>query len=306
MKCIIHGYGGPQADPYIFKYKETYYVLITGVDGIRLLKGRTPYEYDCLGIIISHPEFNEFWAPSIIEKDGTFYIYFSMLRKEEKDQHQEKIYVAKSNDIEGPYEIIGPLLEPFSIDPHVVEYNGDLYIFYSSNDYTSPRSGTYILVDKLLSPTQTEGKPKPMLLPTLKEEIFQKDRFEKGKDWYTLEGAFYFQKDNTHYLMYSGNCYLNDNYFIGYATSNEVVSDLRDLRFKKHPDENTYQPLLSKNSFETSTGHNSILIESGDYYVFYHGRDIVDGRNDTDTRSMRVARLDFDKDQLIINQEKGM
>ena len=40
--------------------------------------------------------------------------------------------------------------------------------------------------------------------PTMDEEIFMRDRFEKGKDWYTVEGAFYFRKGDWHYVTYSG------------------------------------------------------------------------------------------------------
>ena len=39
--------------------------------------------------------------------------------------------------------------------------------------------------------------------PTIDEEIYQKDRFKKGQHWHTIEGAFYFYKEGTHYLMYS-------------------------------------------------------------------------------------------------------
>ena len=35
--------------------------------------------------------------------------------------------------------------------------------------------------------------------PTMDEEIFMRDRFEKGKDWYTVEGAFYFRKGDWHF-----------------------------------------------------------------------------------------------------------
>lgn len=49
-------------------------------------------------------------------------------------------------------------------------------------------AGTIILLDEMLSPEQFAGNPKPVLLPTLEQEIFAKDRFGDGRDWYTLEG----------------------------------------------------------------------------------------------------------------------
>lgn len=105
------------------------------------------------------------------------------------------------------------------------------------------------------------------------EEIFMRDRFEKGKDWYTVEGAFYFRKGDWHYVTYSGNCYKSPYYYIGYARACTPETDLTKINFEKYPNDREYRPLVTRNGEESGTGHNSILEEDGRYYLYYHGRD---------------------------------
>lgn len=91
------------------------------------------------------------------------------------------------------------------------------------------------------------------------EEIFMRDRFEKGKDWYTVEGAFYFRKGDWHYVTYSGNCYKSPYYYIGYARACTPETDLTKINFEKYPNDREYRPLVTRNGEESGTGHNSIL-----------------------------------------------
>ena len=103
-----------------------------------------------------------------------------------------------------------------------------------------------------------------------------RDRFKAGQHWHTLEGAFYFREGDYHYIIYSGNCYENEYYYLGYAVAKTSETDLTKIKFTKYPDENTYAPLISKNEYEEGTGHNSVIKYDGEYYVIYHGRDVID------------------------------
>ncbi len=183
------------------------------------------------------------------------------------------------------------IAEPFSIDPHVVVSGGELYLFYSLNDYEAERAGTLVVVDKMLSPTEATGNPKIVVRGTIDEEIFARDRFKAGQHWHTLEGAFYFRVGNWHYITYSGNCYQNPPYYIGYATCYSEEDDLTKLEFHKYPNENTYAPLLRANAVEEGTGHNSVLVEGDRGYIFYHGRDAVAASQAEERRTARVAEF---------------
>ena len=62
-----------QADPYILKSGERYYIYVTGHDAIyayhsdHLLEG---WQYH--GQVLSVPGLHAYWAPSVIELDGKF------------------------------------------------------------------------------------------------------------------------------------------------------------------------------------------------------------------------------------------
>ena len=141
--------------------------------------------------------------------------------------------------------------------------------------------------------------PRAGVRATLDEEIFLRDRFRKGQHWHTLEGAFYFREGDYHYLIYSGNCYENEYYYLGYAVAYGDESDLTKLNFRKYPDEHTYAPLIAKNEWEEGTGHNSLIKYEGNYYVIYHARDRVpDDRIRGDRRTARICRLIVDGEKL--------
>jgi len=301
---LIHYKGGQynsQPDPYVLKGEDgKFYIYVTGVDGVRAYVSDSLLgEYTELGVVFSLPDKYEYWAPSVIYTHGKYYMYVSFMDKSSDDVHTQTMHVASSVSPCGPFGDVKRLIDPFAIDAHVVKNESGLYIFYSVNDYEAERAGTYIVVDKMKSPTELEGNPTAVVRPTLDEEIFMKDRFRPGQHWHTLEGAFYFREGEWHYLIYSGNCYQNEFYYLGYAAVRSTETDLRRLDFKKVPAEDVYLPLISKNDFEAGTGHNSVIKENGEYYCVYHGRDLIpDERLTGDDRTARICKLKV-KDGII-------
>ena len=226
-------------------------------------------------------------------------MYYSSFPSDSADVHEQAVKVAVSDRPDGGFRFVKTMLPPFSIDPHVVRSGGDWYIFYSVNDYTAERQGTYIVVDKMTDMLTAEGHPVPVVRPTMDEEIFRRDRFEKGKHWHTIEGAFYLRVGDDHFCMYSGNCYENEYYFVGYAHARGKEDDLRKLHFEKYPDEHTYAPLLMRNAEESGTGHNSVLEEGGKYYIVYHGRD-ADAPAEGETRTARIREMRVENGKLFL------
>lgn len=301
MKLLFNQVG-TQPDPYVIKVKNAYYMYSTHIDGVQLYKSLDRIHWEFLGLCFSKEGEKEYWAPAVKEIDGVFYLYYSSMPLYEMDSHEERICVAISSSPEGPFVFEREMIKPFSIDAHVVESGGELYMFYSTNDYNAKRAGTLIVVDKMTSPIHMAGQPKVVLRATVDEEIYMRDRFKPGQHWHTLEGAFYFEKDGYHYLMYSGNCYQNEYYYVGYAVAKSNDTDLLNLEFVKYPNENTYCPLLARNEAETGTGHNSVLVENGKYYVFYHGRDIdTPVGAEMENRTARMCELEIDNGVLIVH-----
>ena len=283
-----------QADPFILQGNDgNFYIYVSGADGVHAFRSSAlAGEYEDIGIVFSVQNCKEYWAPSVTCIDGRYFMYVSFMKNEEDDVHLQTMHVAVSSNPEGPFVDAKRLIEPFSIDSHVVKNEAGTFIFYSVNDYEAERAGTYIVVDRLKTPTEAEGSPVTVVRPTLDEEIFMRDRFKKGQHWHTLEGAFYFNEGDDHYLIYSGNCYQNEYYYLGYAYAHTSERDLTKIRFEKQPSDTTYAPLIARNDFEAGTDHNSVIKVDGQYYCIYHGRDIPpDPRIKGDNRTARICRL---------------
>ena len=305
MRLIINNNSVYQADPFIMENNNFYYIFTTGVEGVKCYKSCNllgPYNY--IGLVFQLAGFKEYWAPEIIEINDTYYMYVSCMPSYEDDVHTQRLIVASSKNIEGPYEFINEIATPFSIDANPVKNDTGMYLFYSINDYNGDKIGTRIVVDRLITPTKLEGNPKVVVEPTLEEEIFMKSRFKEGQDWYTIEGACYFYENNTHYLLYSANCYQNKFYFVGYSMSNSLELDLTKVNFNKYPNDSTYKPLLSKNEFESGTGHNSLMKIDDQWYIIYHGRDIDEENVDYDNRNMRIAKLIINDSELFVDRKE--
>lgn len=285
-----------QADPFIFKTGGRYYIYVTGHDAIYA------YESDSLlsgwqyaGPVLSVPGLSAFWAPSVIELDGKFYMYCSMEHtgvQPDQGGHDGCMHVSVADSPLGPFTVVKRILPPFSIDSHIVQNEAGLFLFYSSNRFEGERIGTCIYVDKMLDPFTPAGKPVLVVEPTLDEDIYQKDRYQKGQHWHTIEGAFYFRQGDWQYVMYSGNCFQQPSYYIGYARARTSETDLTKIKFEKYPDERTYHPVLCANEFEEGTGHHSMICEDGQWYAVYHARDYGCTENAFDGRNARICKLE--------------
>lgn len=294
MKLIHPEKGSPasQGDPYILEANGKFYLYATGVDGVELYTSDDLFSgWKYAGKALREQGRIEYWAPCVIEREGTYYMYYSSVREGTKDMHEQSIRVATSSSPEGPFSNRSTVLPPFSIDPHVVKSGENYYIFYSMNNWDAPRAGTFIAVDRLTDMFTAEGNPVPVVVPTVDEEIFLRDRFRKGQNWHTVEGAFYFRRGDDHFVIYSGNCYQNEQYFLGYAYAHGDEDDLRKLRFSKMPSNDVYAPLLCRNEEEEGTGHNSVIERDGNYYIVYHARDRAAKRDLPDSRTARIAPL---------------
>lgn len=290
-----------QPDPFIFRSGEIFYIYATHADGVQLYRSsRLQGEWQYLGFCFTMAGQKNYWAPAVIQHEGEIWLYVSTTPAGTANMHEQSLKVARASSPEGPFQYVTELLPPFSIDAHVVSYKKELYLFYSTNDENAPCPGTYIALDKMLSPTKVEHRPVAVVRPSLKEEIFCRDRFQPGVHWYTIEGAFYFFHNGTHYVTYSGSAYDQPTYFVGYSTAKGNCGDLRELTWQKYPDEHTYHPLLCANRFVEGTGHNSIIEVDGAYWIVYHGRDTGSAHSSEDSRSMRADRLLFDGDRLSV------
>ena len=297
MKLKFDAVGKHQPDPYIIEDNGKLYLYVTGPRGVEAysaddLFGVWHYE----GIVFSIEGRYEFWAPSVTKIGDRYYIYVSS----STDEEFEYMHAAVADSPLGPFKNAKCFYKRFSIDSHVVETDEGLFLWYAEDNTDCDRIGTRIYVDKLIDPMTPANEPVEMIVPTMDEEIFKRNRFGDGRDWHTIEGAFWFREGDWQYVMYSGGCYDNDSYHIGYAAARSDENDLTKVKFIKHTNAGAFDPVLIKNDFEEGTGHHSVIKYKGQYYAIYHGRDPISEKREefAEARTARVCKLHV-KDGVI-------
>ena len=112
----------------------------------------------------------------------------------------------------------------------------------------------------------------------------------------TIEGPFWFREGDYQYLMYSGGCFQDDTYHVGYAVAKSSEEDLTRVDFVKHTNGDRFAPVLIRNEFEEGTGHHSVIKRNGTFFAIYHGRDygIIRSSGIDEARSARICRLTVD------------
>ena len=289
MKLKFNVAGKYQPDPFIFEDEDRLYLYVTGKDGVEAYSADELFgEWAYQGVVAAIEGHREFWAPSVIKIDGRYYMYVSS----STDTEFEYMRAAVSDSPLGPFGEWRTLYNRFSIDSHAVMTESGLYLWYAEDNLQTDRIGTRVFVDKMIDPFTPQNTPKEVIVPTFDEEIFMRNRYGDGKDWHTVEGAFWFKEGEWQYLMYSGGCFENGTYHIGYASVKSDADDFLELDFEKYAPDGKFTPIITENSFEEGTGHNSVIKYKGNYYAVYHGRDIGAIKEGySEQRTARVCKL---------------
>lgn len=291
-------------DPFVMKYNGEYFCYSTGKNCINLLHSTDLVHFEHLGGCIEDSGRYDFWAPCVIYLNGKFYMYYSSNPEGEEDDHAHCLRVAVADSPYGPFLFQKQLLDLFSIDPHVIKKeDGKLVMFYSANNYSGTDrhfTGTIVLQDDMHGPYTLAKDPKPVILPSLKEEMFMENRFGDGRDWYTIEGAFYLKKQDREYLMYSANAFTNPTYFIGYSRAEQGLG-LNSCKWNKYPNNTDYDPFICQNNNIIGTGHNSVVKAPNnvDDWIVYHGKERENPKQELHmNREMRIDPIIYGINQL--------
>ncbi|MBB5350437.1 GH43 family beta-xylosidase [Haloferula luteola] len=187
-----------------------------------------------------------FWAPDIVEKDGTFYLYYAA---------QERICVATSNSPMGPFrqktkEPMAP--DSIKIDAHVFEDDDGQCYFY----YVSFGQGNEIWGGKL-NDDMVSVDPS-----SLRKMLGPDEAWERHQAPVT-EGPEMIKHQGIYYLTYSGSHFAHPEYAVGYATSDSPLGP-----WKKY----AFNPVMKSTSYARGTAHHC-FIESPDgkeIFIVYH------------------------------------
>ena len=292
-------------DPYVLKFQGRYYCYATDYDGIKVSVSRDLVQWEQLGYAVQEEGRKNYWAPCVVFDGGKFYMYYSNTPVETPQTHNEWLRLAVGTKPEGPFHYEKTLFRKFSIDAEVVKDSAsNYYLFYSTLDVTDSaleNTGSSILVDRLLHFDEVAGEPKAVVLPTLEEEMLDWVSVEEAQDWSIVEAANYVEHHGKAYLLYSGNIYASEHYYIGYSLA-EKDAPIHQLKWEKYPNDYTYSPLVKVSQHVEGTGHTALMKAPNnvDYWLFYHGQDVVETWTpEKEHRTLRMDRLFFDGDALM-------
>jgi len=199
------------------------------------------------------------WAPDCVFKDGKYYFYFPAMAK----SGGFRIGVAVADKPYGPFKPLATPIEGVKgIDPGVlVDKDGGAYLFYSMDK---------IFVAKL-KPNMVEIEGEPKVIDNLPKKGLQ-------------EGPFAFERNGTYYLTYPH--VENKIERLEYATSSSPMGPFKWAGV-----------ILDESASGCWTVHHSILEYQGQWYLFYHDRDLSPSFDKN--RSIRADKLFFEADGTI-------
>jgi beta-xylosidase len=215
------------------------------------------------------------WAPSIIEANNKFYLFFGG-----NDVHEGEvggIGVAVSDKPEGPYkDALGkPLINEIvngaqPIDQFVFrDDDGQYYMYYGGWRHCN----VVKLTDDLLS-----------LKPFEDGEIYKEVTPEKY-----VEGPFMLKRNGKYYFMWSEGGWGGPHYSVAYAIADSPMGPFNRIG----------KILQQDPEVATGAGHHSVIQVPGkdEYYIVYHRRPL--GHTGASERQVCIDKMEFDENGFI-------
>ena len=206
------------------------------------------------------------WAPTIAEKDGMYYFYFSA-------GDGAGIGVATSDSPIGPFrDALGhPLIKEYHhgaqpIDAHAfIDDDGRAYLYYG-------------------------GWSHAVVVELGDDMISTKGEFQEITPESYVEGPFMLKRNGTYYYMWSEGGWTDSIYGVAYATADNPLGPFvrRDCI------------LQSDERIARGAGHHSVIKIPGtdDHYIVYHRRPLDETH--ANHRVTCIDRLEFDASGAIL------
>jgi beta-xylosidase len=217
------------------------------------------------------------WAPSIIAKDGKYYLFFSG-NDIQNNRQTGGIGVAVADQPQGPFrDLLGkPLIDRFHhgaqpIDPFVFrDADGSHYLFYGGWRHCN------------VARLQEDFRG---FIPFPDGEIFQSVTPENY-----VEGPFLFIRNGKYYFMWSEGGWTGPDYSVAYAIADSPTGPFKRIG----------KILQQDPAVATGAGHHSVIQAPGEdrYYIVYHRRPL--GETDGNHRVTCIDRLEFDENGHIL------
>lgn len=217
------------------------------------------------------------WAPSIVSKDGKYYLFFGA-NDIQNNNETGGIGVAVSNKPEGPFkDYLGrPLVDKFHNGAQPI----DQFVFEDTD-------GTYYLI---------YGGWGHCNIAKLKNDFTGFIPFHDGTIFKEItpqgyvEGSFMFVKDGRYYFMWSEGGWTGPDYSVAYAVADSPLGPFKRIG----------KILQQDSTVATGAGHHSIIQKPGtnQWYIVYHRRPL--GETDGNHRVVCIDEMHFDEKGFIM------
>ena len=254
---------GEIPDPTIIRVGETYYAAGTSFDfgpNYPIYQSDDLVNWERIASVFSEPpawSSDDFWAPELFYKDGTYFVYYTTKRK---DNRIACIGLATTDDIHKGFTDHGIIIEwgEEAIDAFVFQDEDEkLYITWKAYGLTEGRD-----VEILASELSSDGLE-------LVGEHFTLTDHNQGWDGLGDEGQCLVKRDGYYYLFYSiGGCCDNKcDYRVRVARSKDLRSG-----WEQYPD-----PILQGGEEWLCTGHGTLVTTPDSrWYYLYHAYNATD------------------------------
>lgn len=279
-------------DPYVLKVEDTYYMYATSAGSIGFIvwESENLVDWEQVGLAYDHSDQvdqwaqGDFWAPEVIEKDGTYFMVYSA--RAENDELTMSL--ATSDSPTGPFQdqVVDIIDRDGSyIDGHIfIDDDETPYLYYVRDNYDN------FIGDQQISQIYVQEMAEDLLSlvgePTM---VIEPNQEWEGLDGDIVwnEGPFIVKNEGLYYLMYSANFYGGPHYSIGYAVSESPLGP-----FEKYEENPILAADLSKGV--SGPGHNSVTVGLDDetLYAVYHIH--TDPENPSGNRRPAMDRLYFE------------
>lgn len=214
------------------------------------------------------------WAPSIIEKDGKYFLFFGA-----NDVHENEIGgigVSIADNPAGPYKDY--LGEPLIGEIHNGAQPIDQFIFKDKDQF-------YLIY----------GGWRHCNIVRIKDDFTGLEPFEDGTVYKEItpqgyvEGPFMFVRNGKYYFMWSEGNWTGADYSVAYAIADSPFGPFKRMA----------RILQQDPKVATGAGHHSIIHEprSDKYYIVYHRRPLSE--TDGNARVTCIDELQFDQNGFI-------
>lgn len=290
------------SDPFITYDKKTgYYYFLASCQCNQL----TVYRSKTVGDILTNGEskvvyecgsngiFGPMWAPEMYKIGNRWYIYTSC-----RDHWEDNLFAVRKQPLilqsktEDPFDgfTFGTKPDPsiFAIDPSCAVIDGKQYICYSQ---VVPGGIQALVIREMLDPLTFTDRYAEIARPSLPWELA-----EGYTDCPINEGAFFIQKGERLFIIYSANGCWSDDYCLGVLehTGGEICDA---NNWKKHP-----KPLFVKGNGVYGVGHASFFLspDESELWCAYHCLLRSNPERKDMDRHTCIQRISFDENDYPV------